>query len=417
MHGPEAGGHLLLEGLSFREASLADREGLSFGTEAIDAALARLAALPGVREAMVLSTCNRTEIAVAGPDVPAEPLVEVLGPRARRVRRYRHQDGNAALHLFRLASGLDSQVVGEPQIQGQIARAHSLSAQHGLAGAILGHLVESALHVGRRIRETTGLTQAASSVSAAAVALARTFYESLAGKRILVLGAGSMGSHVARRLCSEGATDLVICNRTVERAVELAAKLGARASGIASLELELAGADLVLAGLAECPGIVTRPMMGQALAARQGRPVLVIDIALPRNVEPACHGLPGSFVYDMDDLEAIVAMRRSDLAQQIAEAEALARKEAERAWGRRLEREVVPDIVALRDRLEAIRKSELARLGHGLPPEQELVLDEVTRSLVNKILHGPLTALREAAQAGDADRMRSVVRTLFQIPS
>jgi glutamyl-tRNA reductase len=305
------------------------------------------------------------------------------------------------LHLFRVVAGLDSQVRGEFEILGQVREAYAL----GASGPVLDRLFHQALHVGRRVRAETLLGQSAASVSSAAAELAGE----MAGRKALVIGAGRVGGETAKKLAASAA-EVAIANRNVERARRLAGSIGGRAVALEEIPAELAGADVVVSSTASPELVLTRETVEQALPVRSGTPLVVIDLAVPRDVDPRIAELPGCSVYDIDDLPS------EELGDSVAEAERIVREEAERfdAWV--ASRGVAPAIASLRARAEEIRRGELdkaeGRLAR-LSPADRRAVEALTAQIVNKLLHPPTVRLKEAADDGEGGLYADAVRHLF----
>jgi glutamyl-tRNA reductase len=420
--GAEPATRLLLVGTSHRRAAVELRERLAIGRhEAAEVALH----LAERGEAVVLSTCNRTEVYIADAD-PGAARVRVGAEFARRgglsedelePALYVVRDEPVALHLFRVAAGLDSVVPGEPQILGQVREAHRLAEAAGAAGPLLNRLFPQALHTGKRVRSETAVAGRPASVAAAAAQLAREVFGELAGRHILIIGAGKMGELAAGSLVSGGVENVFIANRTLERAAALAARFGGRAVAFERLGAELERADVVVSST-RCPRlIVSAEQVAAALVRRRGRPLLLIDIAVPRDLDPAIGELAGCSLYDVDDLGA-VSESRADTRAEFSRAEAIAAEEARRflAWRRSLE--VVPAITSLRRRAEEIRADELARangkLG-ALSTAERRAVEAVTAQIVNKLLHAPTVRVKEAAERPDGVLYAAALRHLFAL--
>ena len=325
---------------------------------------------------------------------------------------YRLRDDSVALHLFRVSAGLDSLVPGEGEILGQVRDAF----EAGAAGPLLDRLFRQALYAGRRARVETAIGESPSSVPAAAAALAQQVFGDLDGRQVLLVGAGKMSELTARNLRSRGATIVAVANRTLEHGEELARQVGARAIGLESLAGVLADADVVVASTG-APGFVVGPGgAAGALRARRGRPILFVDLAVPRDVDPALSGVDGCFVYDIDDLEAVVETSLAGRRAEAVRAERIVATEAERFREWQASLAVVPAIASLRARAEEIRASELAkaegRLGR-LPEGDRKLVEAVTSQIVAKLLHLPTIRMKEAAAAADGVVYADVVRHLF----
>jgi len=407
---------LALVGVSHRSAPVELRERVAVDLEGA-AALSRT--LAASAESVVLSTCNRTEIYVAQPVGDPEPLAESalaelaagadgeLAPVA-----YRLADESAALHLFRVAAGLDSLVPGEGEILGQVRDAFEV----GSTGPLLDRVFRMALHAGRRARVETAIGESPSSVPAAAAALAQQVFDGLGDRRVVLVGAGRMSDLTARNLRSRGAVITAVGNRSVENASELASRHGARAVALEELGAELADADIVVASTSS-PGFVLRlDELGRELRGRRGRPLLLVDLAVPRDIDPALATLDGCFVYDIDDLEAVVAASLEGRRAEALRAERIVAAEAERFREWQASLAVVPAIASLRAWAEAIRNAELERLEGrlgALPDADRKLVETATAQLVNKLLHLPTVRLKEAAVTADGVLYADAVRHLF----
>jgi glutamyl-tRNA reductase len=408
---------LNLVGISHHRAPLELRERVSVDASAA-AVLAR--ELAHECEAVVLSTCNRTEIYLAATgeaslDTRASgALVGLASEHGEALAPvlYRLADESAALHLFRVAAGLDSLVPGEGEILGQVRAAYEL----GTTGPLLDRLFRQALHAGRKARVETAIGENPASVPAAAAALAQQVFGDLGGRGVLLVGAGRMSELTAKNLTSRGARIVAVANRTTEHGEALAERFSARAVGLAELDRELAGIDVVVSSTSAPGFVLTREKLGEALRARRGRPILFVDLAVPRDIEPSLSSFDGSFVYDIDDLEAVVEASLAGRRVEATRAERLVAVEAEtfREWQASLA--VVPAIASLRARAEEIRTSELAkaesRLGR-LAEGERRIIEAMTSQIVNKLLHLPTVRLKEAAAAADGVVYAQVVRHLF----
>src|SRR5579863_2465584 len=417
---------LLLTGLNHRTAPVEVRERLAFEEKALPEALDRLKRRPGLIEGMILSTCNRVEVAVtADEQADAEASVESFLAEARSVERawvspylYRYDGPDAIRHLFRVASSLDSMIVGEPQILGQLKSAYALAKEHGALSGFLDLVLTRAFNVAKRVRSETDIGESAVSVSYAAVELARDIFGSLHGQRVLVVGAGKMAESAARHLARAGVSEILVTNRTRERAETLAEAVGGRVIDYAGFHDALPDVDILLASSGAPDYIVTQEQMKAALGKRRNRPMFLIDIAVPRNIEPTVDNLDNVFLYDIDDLDKVVDSNLRGRSEVALQAEEIIREEVERMMLRLKSREIAPTIVSLQDQLEQWRTGEIdrqrARLGR-LTPQQEEAIEAITRGIVNKIAHGPITELRR--QAGDPASLHllSVIRKLFRL--
>jgi glutamyl-tRNA reductase len=390
---------LLLVGTSHHRAPVELREQVALGRDEAQALAARLAS--GDREAVCLSTCNRTELYLAAdePEDAERDAVEALtalGP-AVEPALYRLRDRGAAHHLFRVAAGLDSLVPGEGEILGQVRQAYEL----GAAGRLLDRVFRQALHAGRKVRAETAIGESPASVSGAAAALAEQVFGSLAGRSILLLGAGKVSEQAARSLRSRGAEIALVANsRTSRRAVEA----------------QLAAVDVVIAST-NAPGLVLEAeTVAETLRRRRGRRLLLVDLAVPRDLDPAIGELDGCYLYDIDDLEEIVAETLSGRRREAQRAEAIVAAEAQKFHEWQASLEVVPAIASLRARAEEIREAELRKaeslLGR-LDESQRRAVEAVTAQIVNKLLHLPTVRMKQAAAATEGVLYAETVRHLF----
>ena len=411
---------LALAGVSHHTASVELRERVAIDPESA-AALARelVHGSDGRNEVVVLSTCNRTELYLASADhdvgeTADRALLELAGADADALApvAYRLADESAALHLFRVAAGLDSLVPGEGEILGQVRDAYEAASP----GPLLDRTFRMALHAGRRARLETAIGESPASVPAAAAALAQQVFDGLEGRRVVLVGAGRTSELTARNLRSRGAIVSAVVNRTVVRAERLAASLGARALALEDVTQVLGDADVVVSSTSAPGFVLSAEALSPALRSRRGRPVLFVDLAVPRDVDPSLAALDGCFVYDIDDLEAVVSSSLEGRRAEAVHAERIVAAEAERfrAWQASLA--VVPAIASLRALAEGIRSSELARVESRLgrlPESDRAVVDTVTAQIVNKLLHLPTIRMKEAAVTPDGLVYADVVRHLF----
>ncbi|MBV9108350.1 MAG: glutamyl-tRNA reductase [Gemmatimonadetes bacterium] len=414
-------------GASHRTAPIELRERLAFGRGEIPPALQALARAPGC-EAVLLTTCNRTEFYLSAPEGDAA-IAEAVAILAARVGAtpaeaarwlYVHRDRHAAEHLFRVAAGLDSMILGEPQIQGQVKEAYAIAREvpGPVVGPALNRLFQTAFSVGGRVRSETGLGVGAASVSTAAVELAKKIFGSLKGRRALVLGAGEMSEVTLECLQGEGVRTAVVANRTYERAAELAEKWGGEAIRWESFDQALPDVDIVIASTAAPRPVLTRERFRQALPRGARRPLCIIDIAIPRDVEAAVADERNVFLYNIDDLQQIVDASLDRRRAELPAAETIVSTGVEDFWSWYASLAVVPTIRALRDHGERVRQEEteraLHRLSH-LSDDDRAAVDALTRALLNKLLHAPTVRLREAAGNGRGTGVLDTVRYLFEL--
>jgi glutamyl-tRNA reductase len=399
---------LLLVGTSHRLAPVEVRERVALDADG-EAALAQRLGEGG--EAVCLSTCNRTELYLAASDTEAvgdratAALAELGGiPRIElQPYLYRLEQDAAAAHLFRVAAGLDSLVPGEGEIQGQVRSAYG----RGAVGPLLDRLFRQALHTGKRVRTETAIGESPASVASAAAALAAQVFGDLAGRRILVIGAGKVGEVAARNLVKRGAELSFVANRTVDRASSLAERFGGSALPLDRVESELAQADIVVSSTSAREQILGREQVERVLPARRGRPLLLVDLAVPRDLDPSIKDVHGCFLYDIDDLEAVVEESLSGRRGEATKAEAIVAAEGERfrEWLGSLD--AVPAITSLRERAEAIRRGELAKASPrlaGLSDRERHAVESLTNQIVNKLLHQPIMRLKEVGLEDDESR-------------
>ena len=400
--------------MSHHRAPIELRERVALDLDACRALAQRLAQQLG-GEAVVLSTCNRTELYLAreehADDEAVDALAQLAGERADDLAAalYRLRDEAAALHLFRVAAGLDSLVPGEGEILGQVRAAFEV----GAAGPFLDRLFRQALHTGKRVRMETAINESPASVPSAAAALAQQVFGDLSGHRVLLLGAGKISESAARNLRTRGAEIAVVANRTLAHGEDLARKLGARALSLDAVSTELERADVVVSATSASELVLSRESVAAALRARKGRPLLLLDLAVPRDLDPAINELDGCFLYDVDDLEAVVTETLSGRRGEAARAEQLVAGEADRFREWQASLDIVPTIASLRALAEEIRDRELLKAGGRLSERERKHIESVTSQIVAKLLHLPTIRLKEAAAAADGVVYADVVKHLF----
>jgi glutamyl-tRNA reductase len=416
---------LFAVGLSHRTAPVDLRECVDFARGGLDLALSTLASQGIGSEVVVLSTCNRAEIyAVGETDATAEGVGRFFSeyhklPHAAVAEHlYLRRGAEAARHLFRVAAGLDSLVVGEPQILGQVKAAYSTASDLNYTGTLTNRLFHSAFAAGKRVRAETGLGEGAVSVSYAAIALARKIFGHLKGRSVLILGAGEMAKLTGVHLQAQGVREIAIASRTLAAAESLATRLGGRAVPWHALDEALASADIVITATGAAEPVLTRARMEDVMRPRRNRPVFVIDIAVPRDVEATVGNLDQVFLYNIDDLQTIVKENLARRGGELLRAEAIVEEEVARFTSWMQSREVVPTVVALRQRFETIRKAELARLEPkmaGLQPEARARIDEVTRLIVEKLLLTPTEQLKALTDETTATAYADALSKLFSL--
>ena len=388
---------LLCVGLSHKQVPISVREQIAVSTDHLPQRLARLRALPGVREVMLLSTCNRLEVFAIGDErAAADDVLRDLGTLASEHALTRFED-DALLHLFRVTASLDSMVVGEAQIQGQVKEAHARAQEAGACGASLTRALSAALSAAKRVRTETGIARGAVSISSVAVRMAHKVLGDLSGRSVLLVGAGEMAQLAARELHAGGAAELLVANRSGPAAEALAKEVGGIAVGLGELPALLERADVVLCSTGAQQPIVTRELVVRAIKARRFRPVFLIDLALPRNIEPAVNQLENVYVYDLDDLERVAAQNRELRENEVQRAEAIMREEITAYARAKQERTSVPVLARLRAQAQALADAEVERTLALLGPigeRQQKSVRSMASAIVNKLLHGPTSRLR-----------------------
>ena len=415
--------HFVLVGVNHKTAPIGLREKVAIGRDELAEATRSLAGMPGVLECMIVSTCNRVEllaVVAGGYADPAEFLFERFAVDRVQLRPhlYEYRERDAVRHLFRVASSLDSMVLGEPQILGQVKEAFAVARAAGTVSGQLEHLLQSAFAAAKKVRTETQIGSNSVSIASVAVDLARKIFGSLQGRTVFLVGAGKMSELAARHLVDQGAGAILVSNRTRERAERMAEQFDGRVIPFESL-YDLAGDADILITSTGAPHFIFRPEHGRAfLHKRRNRPMFFIDIAVPRDVDPAMNDLDGIFVYDIDDLQQAVTSHVADRRKEAERAEAIVALEVQRFHARLQTLDVVPTIVSLQDHLETIRQAEIdrvrGRLG-SLSPDQELAVDALTRGIINKIMHTPISTLKTAARESEATTVIDLVRRLFNL--
>ncbi|MFI5006453.1 MAG: glutamyl-tRNA reductase [Solirubrobacterales bacterium] len=413
---------IFVVGLSHKTAPIAVREALAFPKDGLPEALGRLRSEVGLDEVMVLSTCNRVEIYGRAKQPVGPALVSFLADYHRRPSSeldpylYRLEGEQAVRHAFRVAASLDSMVLGEPQILGQVREAYQIAEKAGALGSVLNALRNRSIAAARRARTETGIGQNAVSVSYVAVELAKKIFGELKERNVLLVGAGKMSELAARHLVRGGARATVLGGRTFDKAEQLAAALGGKAAPFESLRSELTRADIVISGTGAQGIVIKKEDVEAACAGRRQRPLFLIDIAVPRDVDPAAAKLPGVFLYDLDDLKSVSEANLRERRKEASAAEGLVELEVHEFLVWRQSLEVVPLLVELRQRADEMRKAEVEKVKKRLgtiTPEQEQALEAVTTAIVNKLLHPPTVHIKEIASNGHAKEHMGLIRKLF----
>jgi glutamyl-tRNA reductase len=418
---------LLLVGISHRTAPVELRERVDFQVRGVADALKALAERGSAREAVVVSTCNRAELYVACDEAAAtrQDLVRFVsdfnGVAAVEIAPHVYDvtDLDVARHLFRVAAGLDSLVMGEPQILGQVKDAHTIATDAHTAGPVLNRLFHTSFAVGKRVRTETGLGSGAVSVSYAAVALARKIFGDLSGRTVAVIGAGEMGKLTALHMKSQAVKAVTIVSRTMAHAARTAEAIGgASAAPWEELDAVLSASDIVITATGAAAPILTKAHIEAVMRPRRNRPLFIIDIAMPRDVEAAAGEIEQVFLYNIDDLQASVRENLARRASEVARAETIVNEEVEKFGGWFRARGAIPTVVALRERFEAIRRAELERLDFklsSLPPEARARVDEITHLIVEKLLLTPTEQLKALGNSEAVTAYSEALTRLFAL--
>jgi glutamyl-tRNA reductase len=418
--------NFLLVGINHRTAPVEVRERMNIAESHLGRAVSDLVHRPGITEGMILSTCNRVEVIVSAEEqADAQPALRDFLAEYHRFDLstyerffYWRRQHEVVQHMFRVASSLDSMLVGEPQILGQMKRAHAIARESGAMHGLLDDSVMHAFAVAKRVRSETAIGNSAVSVSYAAVELAKKIFGNLAGKTIFVIGAGKMSELAAKHLLRSGASHIYVTNRTHERAAELA--LAFKGTAVPYLELtdHLPKADIVISSTGAPHFVLNKGQVEKILSARRNRPMFFVDIAVPRDIDPAVNELDNAFLYDIDDLGQVVDENRKQREREAVWAEEIVQQEVQRMLKRLASREVAPTIIAIEDRLNRIRESEIERHRGkltALTPEQREAVEAVTRGIVNKILHGPITEIKNGAGEPEHGHLVKLVRRMFGV--
>jgi glutamyl-tRNA reductase len=418
--------NLLLVGTSHRTAPVEVRERFAVAESRIPEALRHLTSHPAIEEAVIVSTCNRVEFVLKvrenadGMEAVREFARNYSGLSLDEFAHcfYTLRDYEAARHLFRVASGLDSMVLGEPQVLGQVKRAYAAAREAGATGGFLDTLFSRVFNAAKRVRTETRVAEAPVSISSAAVELAERVVANLEGKTVMIIGAGQMGELAARHLVAKGASAILVSHRSYDHAVQLAEELRGTVIRFPEVWRAMEDADIVISATG-CPHtLLRREDMEPVMAARGGRPLFLVDIAVPRDIDPAVGEIPGCTVANVDRLREAAGQNLRQREEALTAADRIIAEEVAQFRERLESLHVVPTIVSLRERAEQIRRQEMARMRQlfgEMTPEQERALDAVTQGLINKILHTPCTELKQAAVRPDGSEFLGVVRTVFQL--
>ena len=411
---------IVLVGLNHKTAPVSVRERLAFTDEACAEGLRALVDGQVVNEGLIVSTCNRVEVVTATNGERwaegKEHITDFLS-QTRAIAQedfsphlYSHTDDAAVRHIFRVASSLDSMVVGEPQVLGQVRHAYSLAVSAGTAGRVLNRLVHQSFHVAKRVRTETGIAASAVSISYMAVELGRKIFGNLKGRTVLLVGAGEMAELSAKHLVSAGVARVLVTNRTAETAQQLASQFNGEAVEFSRLPAHLAEADIVICSTGASQYLITPAIAREALEMRRNRPAFFIDISVPRNIDPAVGQIPNLFIFDIDDLESVIASNIREREREAERAELIVESEVMQFHQALRNLDIGPTLGALRRKLHDIATNELARqrqrLGE-LTPEQEHAIESLLRSTVNKISHPIIHRLKSSYDAGEYDAVQS----------
>ena len=412
-----------LIGVNHKTAPVEVRERLAIPESRLPEALRSFTQHPGVEEGLILSTCNRVELLARTQNGGAD-LRGFLGAYFNMDRSlmdphlYEYREKDAVRHLFRVTSSLDSMVVGEAQILGQVKEAYATARAVGAVNSQLDQLLTRAFAVAKRVRTETAVGSSAVSVASVAVELAKKIFGTLNGRSVYLVGAGKMTELAARHLLAHGAASIFVANRTYDRAIRLAQKFDGQAIEFSRLYDTCDRADIIITSTGAPHAIFRREHGELFLSRRKNRPMFFIDIAVPRDVDPGMNELDGIFVYDIDDLQQAVASHVADRKKEAEKADDIINVEVDRFQARIQTLDVVPTIVSLQDHLETIRQAEIdrvrGRLG-AISPEQELAIEALTRGIVNKIMHTPISTLKTAARESEATTVVDIVRRLFNL--
>jgi glutamyl-tRNA reductase len=411
-----------LIGVNHQSAPLEMRERLAVSEEQLPEALRTLVQHPGVDEGMVLSTCNRVEVLTStrkGADLRGF-LRNYFGLSADTLHShvYEFEQRAAVRHVFRVASSLDSMVVGEPQILGQVKEAYAVARGLGAIHSALEALLSRAFAVAKRVRTETAVASSSVSIASVAVELAEKIFGSLEHTTVYLVGAGKMAELAARHLMARGAGKILISNRTHQRALELAEMFGGQAAPFEQLYETARHADIILTSTGASGPLFRLEHGEQLLSRRRNRPAFFIDIAVPRNVAPEVNQLDGLFVYDIDDLQSIAANNSTQRMREAERAEKIVELEVDRFASRMKSLEVVPTILSLQEYCETIRQAEVDRIRGRLgqiSPEQEAAIEAMTRGIINKLLHTPITTLKSSASHPEAETIHKMIRRIFNL--
>lgn len=416
--------NILVIGLNHKTADVEVREKLAFDGQKLDEGLLALRRLPGIEEAIILSTCNRVEIysTVKDPsdafDTVRNFLAEFheLDKTALERSLYLHKDYDAVKHVFRVASSLDSMVVGEPQILGQLKDAFEFALEKKTTGILLNRLMKKSISVAKRVRTETKIAENAVSISFAAVELARKIFTDLSEKSFMLLGAGEMAELAAKHMMSFGVTKIIVANRTYERGCDLARELNGRAVKFEEFLHEAVHTDIIICSTGAPTYVLRKEEMQKVMKERKQKPVFIIDISVPRNIDPEINNLDNVYLYDVDNLQGVVDTNILERKKEAEKAENIIADEIDsfQRWVSSLDS--VPTVIALRNRAETIKREELERLMNKFPEfgeKERKAIEHMASAITNKLIHPPTVALKEDAE--DKDILIATIRKLYEI--
>lgn len=418
--------NIVVVGLSHKTAPVEIREKVTFPADKMAGYLSDLTSRKGVSEGVILSTCNRVEVVAIVSHIQ-EGIEELKGfiAESNGISRdildnhlYSHTSEDGIKHVFRVASSLDSMVVGEPQILGQMKDAYQNALEHNVTGIILNKFFRKAFSVAKRVRTETNIASSAVSISYAAVELAKKIFGDLSDKRVLLIGAGEMCELAAKHFVNSGIKEILVTNRTHSRAEKLAADFGGKALLFENIELDLDEVDIILSSTGSPVHIISATQVKRALKKRRNRPMFFIDIAVPRDIDPEINNLDNAYLYDIDNLQGVVQSNMKERAKEATAAEEIIAGEIGQfhKWLRTLD--ITPTIVSLREKLEGIRRQEidklLANLG-DLSDKQKKVIESATNAMINKVLHMPISNLKKMADTAEGDLHIDSARKLFDL--
>ncbi len=420
--------NIIVVGLSHKTAPVEIREKVAFPPTAMEAPLQRMLALPAVMEGLILSTCNRVELYAVSrqPEAAVHELKGFLAdyhdlpPGDLNAHLYSLSGTEAILHVLRVAASLDSMVIGEPQILGQIKTAYGYASEFHATGAILNRFLHKAFSVAKRIRTETAIASNAVSVSFAAVELARKIFDTLENKTVMLIGAGEMCELAAKHFVNQGVSKVLVTNRTYSRAEKLAAEFNGTPVNFANFQEQLHRVDILLSSTGAPDYVLGVKKLKEICKTRRYRPMFLIDIAVPRDIDPAANRLDCIYLYDVDDLQGVVQANLKERQKEAEKAELIIREEVIQFENWLSTLEVKPTIVALRRQMEQVRQAEMEKtLAHlsDLNEKERRAIEAMSAAIVNKILHQPTQMLRQASQGGDGSVYLDAVRTLFDLPA